>query len=120
MIFKRVLHRDKTALQRVDQVTIKAFELKAPKYSKRDARDLQGKVLSGQICSLFSQEEREAIWSELRSIDYLISSLFTFFEDLKYLRAYADYLKRLVKVSRRDIVRTALERKFPYTEEAGN
>ena len=56
----------------------------------------------------------------MRSIDYLISSLFTFFEDLKYLRAYADYLKRLVKVSRRDTVRTALERKFPYTDEAGD
>jgi hypothetical protein len=69
---------------------------------------------------LFSQEEREAIWSELRSIDYLIPSLFTFFEDLKYLRACADCLKRLVKVSRRDTVRTALERKFLYTEEAGD
>jgi uncharacterized protein YjbI with pentapeptide repeats len=119
-IFKRVLRGDKTALQRVDQVTIKAFELKAPKYSRRDARALQGQVLSGQICSLFSQEEREAIWDELRSIDYLIPSLFTFFEDLKYLRACADCLKRLVKVSRRDTVRTALERKFPYMEEAGD
>jgi len=69
---------------------------------------------------LFSTEEREAIWSELRSIDYLISSLFTFFEDLKYLRACADCLKRLVKVSRRDTVRTALARKFPYTEEASD
>jgi hypothetical protein len=69
---------------------------------------------------LFSQQEREAIWSELRSIDYLIPSLFTFFEDLKYLHACTDYLKRLVKVSRRDIVRTALERKFPYIEEAGD
>jgi Protein of unknown function (DUF3723) len=104
----------------VDQATIKAFELKAPKCSKRDAQVLQGQVLSGQICSLFSQEEREAIWSELRSIDYLIPSLFTFFEDLKYLRACADCLKRLVKVSRRDTVRTALERKFPYTDEAGD
>lgn len=56
----------------------------------------------------------------MRSIDYLIPSLFTFFEDLKYLHACADCLKRLVKVSRRDTVRTALEWKFPYTEEAGD
>jgi hypothetical protein len=56
----------------------------------------------------------------LRSIDYLIPLLFTFFKDLKYLRACADYLKRLVKVSRKDTVRTALERKFPYTDEAGD
>lgn len=104
----------------MDQATVKAFECKAPRYSKRDARVLQGQVPSGQIYSLFSQEERKAIWSELRSINYLIPSLFTFFEDLKYLRACADYLKRLVKVSRRDTVRTAFNRKFPYTEEAGD
>jgi hypothetical protein len=55
----------------------------------------------------------------LRSIDYLIPSLFTFFEDLKYLHACANYLKRLVKVSRKDIVRTAFNWKFPYMEEAG-
>jgi hypothetical protein len=69
---------------------------------------------------LFSQQEREAIWSESRSIDYLIPSLFTFFEDLKYLRACADCLKRLVKLSRRKTVRTALGQKFPYVEEAGD
>lgn len=56
----------------------------------------------------------------MRSIDYLIPSLFTFFEDLKYLRACADCLKRLVKVSRRDTVRIAFDRKFFYTEKAGD
>jgi hypothetical protein len=69
---------------------------------------------------LFSQEEREAIWSELRFIDYLIPLLFTFFEDLKYLRACADCLKQLVKVLCRDTVYTAFDRRFPYTEEAGD
>ncbi|TAQ83715.1 hypothetical protein B7494_g7958 [Chlorociboria aeruginascens] len=67
-IFRLVLHKDKTALQRVDQVTIKALELRVPRYSRRDAQVLQGQVLSGQICSLFSREEREAIWrSEIPS-----------------------------------------------------
>ena len=119
-IFDKVLRGDKTALQGVDQVNVKAFELKARRYSKRDAQVLQGQLLSDQICSLFSQQEREAIRSELRSIDRLIPSLFTLLEDLKYLRVCADCLKRLVKVSRRDTVRTALERKFPYTDEAGD
>ncbi|KAF4630121.1 hypothetical protein G7Y89_g8024 [Cudoniella acicularis] len=48
-IFERVLRGDKNALRRVDQATIKAFELKAPGYSKRDAQVLQGQLLSGQI-----------------------------------------------------------------------
>ena len=99
----------------MDQVTVRALELKAPRYSKQDAQVLQGQLLSSQIFSAFSQQEREAIWDELRSNDGLIPSLFTFFEDLKYLNACADCLKRLVKLSRRDTVSTALQRRFPYT-----
>ncbi len=113
-VWHKLLRGDKTALQKVDQVTVKALELKAPRYSKRDAQVVQGQLLSGQIFSAFSQQEREAIWSELRSIDCLIPSLFTFFEDLKYLSACADCLKQLVKLSRRDTVFTALQGKFPY------
>jgi hypothetical protein len=77
-------------------------------------------VLRGQIFSAFSQQEREAIWDELRSIDGLIPSLYTFFEDLKYLSACADCLKRLVKLSRRDTVYTALRQKFPYANQTGD
>jgi len=101
----------------VSQADVRALELKAPKYSKRDAQVLQGQLLSGQIFSTFSQREREAIWCELRSIDCLIPSLFTFFEDLKYLSACADCLKRLVKLSRKDTVFTALRHKFPHRSE---
>ncbi|KAF7856811.1 hypothetical protein EAF04_009574 [Stromatinia cepivora] len=88
---------EKNALRRVNNVDVKSLELKAPRYSKQDAQVLQGQLLSGQIFSAFNQQEREAIWGELQSIEYLIPSLFTFFEDLKYLSACANSLKRLRK-----------------------
>lgn len=113
-IWHKLLRGDKAALQEVDQATVRALELRAPRCSKRDAQFLQGQLLSGQIFSAFSQQEREAIWVNLRSIDGLIPSFFTFFEDLKYLSACADCLKQLVKLSCRDTLFTALQRKFPY------
>jgi len=76
----------------VEQVTASALELKVLRYSNRDAQALQGQLLSGQIFGAFSQQEREAIWGELRAIDCLIPSLFTFFEDIKYLSTCADCL----------------------------
>lgn len=56
----------------------------------------------------------------MRFIDYLIPSFFTFFEDLKYLNACADCLKRVVKLLRGDTIFTALHRKFLYDSEAGD
>ena len=111
-VWYRLLNGDKTALQKVDQVTVKALELRAPRYSRQDALHLQGKLLSGQIFGAFSREKREEIWSELCTIDGLIPSLFTFFEDVKYLSACSDCVKRLVKLSRRDTILTALRRNF--------
>lgn len=86
---------------------MKSLELKSPRYSRRDARVLQGLVMRGEIFAEFSQPEREVIWGDLRSVDGLIPSLFTFFKDLKYLIACAGCLKRLVRLLRQDTVYTA-------------
>ncbi|TGO07234.1 hypothetical protein BTUL_0306g00130 [Botrytis tulipae] len=113
----RIFHGDKNALSRVNNFDVKSLELKAPGYSTQDAQVLKGELLSGQIFSNFNQLEREAIWGELQSIDFLVPSLFTLFEDLKYLGACADSLKRLVRISRRDTVYSALQRKFRLANE---
>ncbi|KAH7108733.1 hypothetical protein B0J11DRAFT_390979, partial [Dendryphion nanum] len=110
--WSKLLPGGKASLRRVDRATVKGVELKAPGNSKRDSQVLHGQLLSGQIFSSFSPEEREDIWNRLRHTDRLIPSLFTFFEDVKYLNACADCLKRLVKVSRKETVSMALDHKF--------
>lgn len=99
---------------------MKALELKSPRHSRRDARVIQGLLMSGQIFAEFSQSEREVIWGDLRSVDGIIPSLFTFFEDLKYLIACAGCLKRLVRLSRQDTVYTAFQRNFTYSNRVEN
>ena len=100
------------ALRRVDRAAVKALELRVPKYSRQDAQVLQGQLLSGQIFREFSQKEREAIWLELLSIDCLIPSLFTFFEDVRYLDACANCIKRLAMPPRDGTVAHTLTHKF--------
>jgi len=96
----------------VDQATVKVVELMAPKSSKRDAQALHGQLVSGQIFSGFNLENRESIWSVLRTISGLIPSLYTFFEDLKYLEACAGSMRHLVRPSPRDTMRSALDNRF--------
>src|SRR5450432_3237309 len=99
-------------MQKVDQTTVKALESRTPRFSRLDAQAIQGQLLSGRIFGAFSQQDREAIWRELCSIDGLIPSLFTFFEDIKYLQATADCVKQLIKLSPKDTVFTALDNCF--------
>ncbi|KAK6380192.1 hypothetical protein LTS17_005381 [Exophiala oligosperma] len=113
-VWHTLLRGNRADLQKVDQITVKALEGRAPRYSRKDALLLQGQLLSGQIFGAFSREQREEIWREIRSIDTLIASLHTFFEDAKYLSACSDCLKRLLKLSPGDTVFTAFRRKFPY------
>ena len=84
----------------------------APKSSKRDAQALHGQLVSGQIFSGFNLKNRESIWSVLRTISGLIPSLYTFFEDLKYLEACAGSMRHLVRPSLRDTMRSALDNRF--------
>jgi hypothetical protein len=107
-------------MQKVDQATVKALESKAPRFSRLDAQAVQGQLMSGRIFSAFSQQDREAIWCRLCSIDGLTPSLFTFFEDIKYLQATADCVKQLIKLSPRDSVFTALDNCFSNASQTSD
>jgi len=119
-VWSKILGEDKQAMQKVDQATVKALESKAPRFSRLDAQAVQGPLLSGRIFSAFSQQDREAVWCRLCSIDGLIPSLFTFFEDIKYLQATADCVKQLIKLSPRDTVFTALDNCFSNASQTSD
>jgi hypothetical protein len=83
---------------KVNRATVKALELRAPRASTLDAKDLRAQVLGGQVFSAFGDRERASIWDQLRLVDGLIPSLFTFFQDLLYLQPCANYVKRLIRM----------------------
>jgi hypothetical protein len=99
-------------MRMLDNVTVKAVELMAPRHSKRDAQMLHGQLVSGQIFTAFSPQDRDAIWSKLRTASGLIPSLFTLFEDLKYLQACAGSMRHLVEPAPGQTLRMALDARF--------
>jgi hypothetical protein len=99
-------------MRMLDNVTVKAVELMAPRHSKRDAQMLHGQLASGQIFAAFSPQDRDAIWSKLRTASGLIPSLFTLFEDLKYLQACTGSMRHLVEPAPGQTLHVALDDKF--------
>src|SRR5450432_3912576 len=120
--YKRVLKENTQAMQKVDQTTVKALELTAPGACRADARVLYGLLMSGQIFSAFSQQEREAIWPIICSwsTHRLIPSFFGLFQDVNYLEGPADCIKRLIPLSRGATIFSALEGSFSDVNQTAN
>ena len=112
-----LLQQDNTAMERVDQATVKALELTAPWASTVDAQILRGKVLGGEVFCTFNQREREEIWIRLQSFKGLVPSLYGFFEDVKVLEAWANCLKWVIRLGPRDTVSTALKKIYTDTNQ---
>ena len=86
-------------MQHVDEVTVKALELRAPRVCTRDADEVRGQILGGTIFSAFGEEDRAGIWARVQAVDDLIPSLDTLFENLNYLNVLTGCITRLVSPS---------------------
>ncbi|KFX95974.1 hypothetical protein V490_03610 [Pseudogymnoascus sp. VKM F-3557] len=86
---------NKAAMGKIDQATVKALELRAPRASTADAEFLRIRVRGGEVFSAFDDCERDDIWSRLECVEGLIPSLATFFKDIGYLERLANCVKRL-------------------------
>ena len=111
----QIFCRDKEAMQKVDRVTVKALECKAPGACRADRESLHRQVRSGKIFGAFTDQEREVIWRRVlaASTDRLIPSLFSFFEDsVNYLQGPAECIKTLIEPLPGETLTSALERSF--------
>lgn len=99
-------------MRRLDHITVKALERKAPGASVTDLAFLHSKVQRGAMFHAFDEQERNTILHVLQSIDGLVPSFDTFFEDFKYLQIWGQCAKTLVKVRPSGTVFTALEQSF--------
>ncbi len=109
-------------MRKVDRATVKALELTALGACKADFQALYGKVQSGQIFGVFHEQDCEDIWSRVlsASTNCLIPSLFSFFEDLKYLKNVADSVKQLFPLSPDGIVSSAMEDEYSNANHRAN
>ncbi|PKX96278.1 uncharacterized protein P174DRAFT_457089 [Aspergillus novofumigatus IBT 16806] len=61
-----------------------------------DVKVVKGLVLSREVFSEFTSSECKAIWKRLKRRRNIIPSLYTFFQDMWYLKACANCMKHLV------------------------
>ncbi|ELR07358.1 hypothetical protein GMDG_08373 [Pseudogymnoascus destructans 20631-21] len=94
-VWSDLVRDNKAAMGKIDQATVKALEMKAPRASTADAEFLRIRVRGGELFSAFDDCERDDIWSRLTCIDGLIPSLATFFKDIRYLERLANCVKQL-------------------------
>ena len=99
-------------MRKLDYITVKALERRAPGTSVTDLAYLYGEIQKGAIFHNFSEQERNTIVDALRSVDGLVPSFNTFFEDFKCLRIWGQCAKILKRVPPRGTVFTALEQSY--------
>ncbi|RDH30832.1 hypothetical protein BDQ94DRAFT_180863 [Aspergillus welwitschiae] len=114
-----IVDSDPVSMKKIDLDTVDALQLLAPGRSRTDAKLACGLVLSGQAFAEFSEEERRIIWSRMKDFDGLIPSLYTFFEDFKYLESCAHCVKRLFGPSTESVWETMRSMFIPSSNLEG-
>jgi hypothetical protein len=109
-------------MKKLDRCTVRTVELTAPGACPRDEARLHCELTKGRIFGGFTEEERENIWRELLAVstDRLIPSLYTFFEDARYLRGPAECVKRLVEGSPGDQLSQMVKNSFTGVNQQSN
>ncbi|OJD10439.1 hypothetical protein AJ78_08556 [Emergomyces pasteurianus Ep9510] len=87
-------------MTKIDLHTVEILQLLAPGVSRKDAKTARGVVLGDEAFVNFNDSDRAAIWNKLQGKREIIPSLHTFFQDVYYLEACANCVKRLVVLSR--------------------
>jgi len=116
-ILAGLFRHDKRDMQKVDYGTVKALELKAPGTSTSDTMTLFHQLKKGEIFGAFNMDRRMEIWAKLHAWEGLIHTLWTFFENFKYIEVCANCVKNLITVPFRGTLYTAMARSFSETTQ---
>ena len=99
-------------MRKVDYMTVKALEVQAPGVSSSDAMSLFRALKKGDMFGAFSLEERMKIWARLYTTEGFVPTLWAFFENFKYIKVCAEYVKSLVKIPPKTTLFGAMEKCF--------
>ena len=97
-----LIQHDKHDMQKMNYIMMKTLELKASSMSTSDNMILYRQLRKGKIFSAFNLNRRMKIWAKLQTWESLILTLWTFFEDFKYIKACVHWMKSLIKMSFRE------------------
>lgn len=101
-------------MERLDRPSILALQLKAPGACEKEARGLEFRINSDEILTRLTALEKKEIWDKLckATVDCLVPSLYSFFEDLKYLADASLCFRWLLDLDRGETIRCALKKAY--------
>ncbi|OJD16123.1 hypothetical protein AJ78_03703 [Emergomyces pasteurianus Ep9510] len=103
-----LMNNDRDKMMKIDLHTMEILQLLALDVSCKDAKTVQSVVLDDKVFVNFNDSDRAAIWNKLQEKREIILSLHTFFQNIYYLEACVNCVKRLVVLSRlRSTLRSA-------------
>ena len=106
-------------MAKTDNLTVKKLELRAPGSSTDDVKVLRQLMKDDILFSAVKDlERRQSILNNLLAIDGLIPSLYTFFEDLKFLKAPERIVRSLIKPPFEDSLREMIKPYFLDTNQS--
>ncbi|WQF84245.1 hypothetical protein CDEST_09259 [Colletotrichum destructivum] len=110
---------DYKTMRLIDRPTIERLQGTAPGAFSTDHDELLGDLRSGRILGNFSEQQRNELWIRIcnASNQRLIPSLFTFFEDRKFLSTAADCMRRLTGVGSKVTIPRRLGEMFQDTNQ---
>ncbi|KJZ70775.1 hypothetical protein HIM_09825 [Hirsutella minnesotensis 3608] len=106
-------------MRQITRETVEALQGMAPGACSTDRSLLLARLGSGSVFENFPAEKRQELWSRVcnASRRCLIPSLYTFFEDRKFLSDVADCIKNVLDVGRKDTIASRLEEIFSDTDQ---
>ncbi|KAH7112735.1 hypothetical protein EDB81DRAFT_670705, partial [Dactylonectria macrodidyma] len=121
-VWSYICNNDLQVMRLIDRPTVEKLEGKAPGAVQEDHGELIGELKSGHIFGNFPESQKAELWFRVcaASRDHLIPSLFTFFEDRKFLNSAADCIKRIADVGPKNTVTSRLVQMFTDTRQESN
>ena len=107
-------------MKRLDRFTVAQVERRAPGCSQRDASHLEELFRKRKLFPHIDNiNDRRMIWENLQRVKVIVPSLFSFFEDVKYIRVPEKIMRKLFPRSRLTI-RKAMYRIFTARLQKNN
>jgi hypothetical protein len=95
-VWSAILGENRELMQSTDRATVELLQLRAPGFSQHDLSALETPFKARKLFPLIqNQQHRSEIWNNLQKEIRIIPSLWSLFEDIKFLKGPAKIMRHL-------------------------
>jgi hypothetical protein len=112
-IWLYIFEDHKELIEFADGESVSILQLRAPGASREDLNYLRKKMQNGELFpAIRDRSQRDMIWKHLSTIDVLIPTIYSLFEDIKFLKPLRKAVVKLLRPNFKGTIREAMGRAF--------